>query len=135
TEGLKGLDEFNSNKEFRTSLVNINNTLDVTSPFIAAGYVIEQTRQQSYADSGGADSKYDNDVFIICVERDAYGYKVEQGNINNAANIFSPNTAYNWRIRPWYNLMRWWKSIAQSYINLVNTTSRLFFSSGTGNLL
>lgn len=135
TEGLRGLDEFNSNKEFRTSLTNINNTIDLTSGFIAAGYVIEQTRQQSFAESGGADTKYDNDTFIICVERDAYGVKVEQGNIDNASGFFSPATAYNWRIRPWYNLMRWWKSLVQSYTNLINTTSKLIFSAGTGNLL
>lgn len=135
TEGLRGLDEFNSNKEFRTSLVNINNTLDLTSPFIAAGYVIEQTRQQSFAQSGGADTKYDNDTFIICVERTGYTFQVEQGNIDNGTGFFSPSTAYNWRIRPWYNLMRWWKSLAQSYTNLINTTSKLIFSAGTGNLV
>lgn len=134
TEGINGLDEFNSNKEFRTSLKNISNTLDITSAFIAGGYPIELTRQQSFAESGGADTKYDNDNFIICVEREAYGYRVEQGNIDNAANIYSPATAYNWRIRPFYNLMRWWKSIAQSYANLVNTASKFIFSAGTGNL-
>lgn len=134
TEGVNGLDEFNSNKEFRTSLKNISNPLDITSAFIAGGYPIELTRQQSFADSGGADTKYDNDNFIVCVQREAYGYSVEQGNIINGANMYSPATAYNWRIRPFYNLMRWWKSIAQSYANLVNTTSKFIFSAGTGNL-
>lgn len=134
TEGINGLDEFNSNKEFRTSLKNISNTLDITSGFVAGGYPIELTRQQSFADSGGADTKYDNETFIICVERGGYNYIVEQGNIINGANLYSPATAYNWRIRPFYNLMRWWKSLAQSYANLVNTTSKFIFSSGTGNL-
>lgn len=134
TEGVNGLDEFNSNKEFRTSLKNISNTLDITSNFIAGGYPIEHTRQQSFADSGGADTKYDNDTFIISVEREAYGYKVEQGNVINGANMYSPSTVYNWRIRPFYNLMRWWKSIAQSYANLANTESKIIFSAGTGNI-
>ena len=31
--------------------------------------------------------------------------------------------------------MRWWKSIAQSYPNVIATTSNIFFSSGAGNLL
>lgn len=138
TENINGLDEFNSNKEFRTSLKSINNTLDQTSDFIAGGYPIENTRVQTFADTGAADTKYDNHTFIICVRRDyaAYGnYEVEQGNIDSAANIYSPSTAYNWRIRPLYNLIRWWKSIAQSYVNLANTASKLFFSAGTGNLL
>ena len=137
-ESVNGLDEFNSNKEFRTSLKSINNTLDQTSGFVAGGYPIEKTRQQSFADTGAADTKYDNDTFIICVERDTYAYgdyKVEQGNIDSGANMYSPSTAYNWRIRPLYNLIRWWKSVAQSYVNLANTASKLFFSSGTGNIL
>jgi len=134
TEGAKGLDEFNSNKEFRTSLKSISNPIDLTSAFMAGGYPIEQIRQQSFAESGGADTKYDNDTFIICVVRGGYNYQVEQGNIDNGANLFSPATAYNWRIRPFYNLMRWWKSLAQSYANISNTTSKIIFSSGTGNL-
>lgn len=138
TENVNGLDEFNSNKEFRTSLKSINNTLDETSEFVAGGYPIEHTRRQSFANTGAADTGYDNDTFIICVRRDyaAYGnYEVEQGNIDSGANFYSPATAYNWRIRPMYNLIRWWKSIAQSYVNLLNTASKLFFTSGTGNLL
>lgn len=138
TENVSGLDEFNSNKEFRTSLKSINNTLDATSDFIAGGYAAEHTRTQSFIDTGAADTKYDNDTFIICVVRSPYAYGnyiVEQGNIANADNFFSPSTAYNWRIRPMYNLMRWWKSVAQSYVNLVNSASKLFFSAGTGNLL
>jgi len=134
TENVNGLDEFNSNKEFRTSLKTISNTLDATADFIAGGYPIEHIRQQSFAVTGAADTKYDNDTFIVCVERDAYGVHVEQGNIENASGFFSPSTAYNWRIRPMYNLMRWWKSVAQSYANLVNSASKLFFQSGTGNL-
>lgn len=139
TENVNGLDEFNSNKEFRSTLTAIDNPLDITSNFIAGGYPIEHTRQQSFADTGAADTRYDNDTFIVCVTRlpYAYGndYAVEQGNIDNASNMFSPSTAYNWRIRPMYNLMRWWKSIAQSYVNLANSASKFFFSAGTGNLL
>lgn len=134
-ENVNGLDEFNSNKEFRTSVSTVENTLDALSPFIAGGYPIEITRRQSFADSGGADTTYDNDNFIICVKRNVYGYEVEQGNIIDASNFYSPETAYNWRIRPYYNLMRWWKSVAMIYTNFINTTSKLLFSAGTGNLL
>jgi hypothetical protein len=134
-ENFNGLDEFNSTKEFRTGLNAVNNTLDIASNLIAAGYVWETTRDQSFADTGAADNKYDNDIFIACVERDAYGFHIEQGNIQGGANMFSPATAYNWRIRPFNNLMRWFKSIINSYPNLIDTTNKLFFSSGTGNFL
>lgn len=132
-EGINGLNEFNSTREYRTSLSSVSNTLDLTSALIAGGYAWEVTRQQSFASTGQADTKFDNETFIACVERDAYGFHVEQGNIDNSENIFSPTTAYNWRIRPLSNLMRWFKSIANSYPNLVDTVNKLFFSSGTGN--
>lgn len=133
TESVKGLDEFNSNKQFRTGIKSVNNTLDITSAFIAAGYVIESIRTQLFAATGRADNKYDNDTFIICVERGYVGYIVEQGNIEDPANIFSPATAYNWRIRPMYNLMRWAKTILSAYPNPLESTSKLFFTDGTGN--
>lgn len=135
TESVKGLDEFNSTKEFRTGITAVNNPLDITSNFVAAGYVIEQVRTQQFISTGRADNKYDNDTFIICLDR-AGGYIpfiVEQGNILNPANIFSSETIYNWRIRPMYNLMRWGKSLFQVYANPAETDSKLFFTSGTGN--
>jgi hypothetical protein len=134
-ESVNGLDEPNSNREYRTGLSSVNNTIDITSKFVAGSYPIEVTRQQSFADTGAADTTYDNETFIICVERDAYGFHVEQGNIDNAANVFSPETLYNWRIRPFSNLMRWFKSIANSYPNITDTTNKLFFTQGTGNYL
>lgn len=137
-EGVNGLDEFNSNRQFNTSIDTINSPLDITSNLIAGSYPIELTRQQSFADSGGADTKYDNETFIICMKRDSYPYgniSVELGNITNPQNIFSPSTIYNFRISPLRNLMRWFKSIAAAFSNLGDAANQLFFTSGTGNLI
>jgi hypothetical protein len=134
-ERINGLDEPNSNRKYRTGLSSVNNTIDITSKLIAGSYAIETTRQQSFADTGAADTTYDNETFIICVERQAYSFIVEQGNIDNPANVFSPQTLYNWRIRPFSNLMRWFKSIANSYPNISDSSHKLFFASGTGNFL
>jgi hypothetical protein len=134
-ERINGLDEPNSNREYRTILTSVNNSIDITSKFVAGSYPIETTRQQSFADTGAADTSYDNETFIICVDRQAYSFQVEQGNIDNAANVFSPQTLYNWRIRPYSNLMRWFKSIANSYPNINDSDNKLYFSSGTGNYL
>lgn len=134
-EKVNGLDEPNSNREYRTGLSSVNNTIDITSKLIAGSYPIEVTRQQSFANTGAADTTYDNETFIICVDRDGSDFIVERGNIDNPANVFSPQTLYNWRIRPFSNLMRWFKSIANSYPNLNDSANKLFFSSGTGNYL
>jgi hypothetical protein len=134
-EKINGLEEPNSNREYRTGLSSINNTIDITSKLIAGSYPIEVTRQQSFAKTGAADTTYDNETFIICVERQAYNFKIEQNNIDNPTNIFSPQTIYNWRIRPYSNLMRWFKSIVNSYPSIYGSSNKLFFSSGTGNFL
>lgn len=133
-ESIKGLDEVNSNKEFRTSLNAVNNTLSIVSKFVSGSYPIEITRQQSFAETGGADTTYDNDTFIFCVKRQAYDFLVEQNNITSPANMYSPATVLNWRIRPFYNLMRWFKTIGASYNDFGSTDNRVFFTAGTGNL-
>jgi hypothetical protein len=132
-KSIKGIDEFNSEKEYRTSIKAIKNELDIRCNFITSGYIIENLRTTTLLNSGNTDSTYDNDIFLICVKKNAYGYEVEQGIVESASNFFSPTTAYNWRIRPIYNLMRWFKSIAQSYPNISFATSKLFFTSGKGN--
>jgi len=105
---------------------------------VTGSYPIEITRQQSFADSGGADTAYDDNVFLICVRKPDYPYsglEVEVGNVDSPANIYSPSTVYNWRIRPVANMLRWFKSIASTYRNILDTANQLFFSSGTGNIL
>lgn len=216
-KSTKGIDEFNSYKERRTGIKSVNNELDITTDMIASGYIIENLRTSTLAITGETDNSYDNDIFIICVDRDTtpqvresffgtgtpgtfffakaegqflqvgsvvnvsgtslnngnltitlivednWGYYftvaeatvtesfvnatftgvsgyfgllvVEQNIASSPANFYSPTTAYNWRIRPLYNLMRWFKSIAQCYVNLNNTTSKLFFTFGKGNYL
>lgn len=132
---IKGIDEFCSYKERRTGIKSVSNELDISTDLIASGYIIENLRTSTLVDSGQTDNKYDNNIFIICVERGGYNYIVEQGVAENATGFFSPATAYNWRIRPLYNVMRWFKLIAQSYSNIVSATNKLFFTSGKGNYL
>lgn len=133
-ERVNGLGEPNSTREYRTSLETISNTLDIQSDLVTGSYPIEITRQQSFALTGAADTAYDNDIFLICLIRNAYDFAVEQGNIDNPANIFDPDTLLNFRITPVRNLMRWYKSIINSYPNLSSSLSKLIFSAGTGNL-
>lgn len=133
-EGVNGLDEFNSTREYRTTFLT-NNTLDITSSLVAGSYPIEVTRQQNFADSGAADTKFDDDIFIITLQRQVYDFEVEQDNVSSAANFFDPDTIYNFKLSPLRNLMRWYKTIAAGYTSLYDSDNKLFFSAGTGNLL
>lgn len=136
-EKVNGLDEYNSEREFKTSLDTISTELNIQSELVAGSYPIEITRQQSFAATGAADTSYDNEVFIICLRRAMYpysSYEVERGIITGPANMYSPETVYNWRIRPIANMMRWYKTIASSYRDFKSTVNKIFFSSGTGNI-
>lgn len=134
-EQINGLNEFNSTREYRTNADTISTTLDILSNLVAGSYAIELTRQQTFADSGAADTTYDNESFIICLTRTAYDFIVEQDGITSPANIFDPATIMNFRISPLRNLMRWFKSIINTYPSLTSSASKLFFNAGTGNYL
>lgn len=135
-ENVNGLDEIHSTRQYNTSLDTINSPLDIISQLVAGSYPIEITRQQSFAVTGAADTKFDNNIFILCMVRTGYMYattEVDKGNITAAENIFSPSTIFNYPISPVRNLMRWYKTIAAGYVNLSDSENQLFFLSGTGN--
>lgn len=136
-ENVNGLDEIHSTRQYNTSLDTINSSLDITSQLVAGSYPIEITRQQSFAITGAADTKFDNNIFILSMVRTGYLYattEVDKGNISNAENIFSPGTIFNYPLSPVRNLMRWYKSIAAGYANISDSENQLFFLSGTGNI-
>lgn len=132
-EGINGLDEFNSSREYRTSLDMVSGTLEIRSKLIAGSYPYEITRQQNFADSGAADTKFDNDIFILTLLRNAYDFEVEQGNVTSASGFFDPASIINARLSPLRNLMRWYKTIAAGYATLADSENRLAFNAGTGN--
>lgn len=133
-EEYNGLDEFLSSRQFRTSINNINSKKELLSKFIASGYTIEITRRKAHISSGEKDWRYDNDLFYIsCYRNGANSLVVEQGDITSPSNIIDPPTAYNFRISPIRNLMRWFKILATGYKDFSSIKSKLFFSDGVGN--
>jgi len=134
-EKINGLDEINSTREYRTSFETIDKTLDLESELVSGSYAIELTRQQSFASTGAADTSYDNEIFIICVNRNGYNtFSVEVGEISESTDVYSPQTKYNIRITPARNMLRWYKSVANGYVTIADSTNKIFFSSGTGNI-
>ncbi|HRH59569.1 MAG TPA: hypothetical protein PL045_03315 [Chitinophagaceae bacterium] len=130
-EQYNGLDEFLTKREYATLLTQVSNAVTKTAKMIASGYAWEVTRRQ---DATSKDWRFDNDIFIACVQRAEDVLQVEINNIISAANIIDPETVYNFRISPLRNLMRWADYILASYRN-ADTSSLLKFTSGEGNLL
>lgn len=126
-EEYNGLDEFLTEREYTTTLINHNATLDKVCQFIASGYAIEITRRKGNVDS--KDWRFDNDTFILALDRNYTELAVEQGNIVNDANIVDASTILNYRISPARMAMQWFKYLT----TFLKTTKELIFSSGKGN--
>lgn len=66
-EGIKLLDEYNTEHQYTTPIKNSDQSLDLRSSLIASGYAIEVTRRVQYADTEKDSTKYDDDGFFIAV--------------------------------------------------------------------
>lgn len=130
-EEYNGIDEYNTRREYRTTLANTKSILEVVSRFIASPFAIEITRRLGNETS--EDWRFDNETFILCMKRDTDGnIVVEQGAVNNAANIVDPATTLNYRISPARNAVRWLPMALASYRHTDNN-SRILFTNGDGN--
>lgn len=81
-EEYNGLDEFLTQREFRTSLSQIQNTLEKICRLISSGYAIEVTRRKY---NNSKDWRYDQEKFIICLK---------EGDPITCDIVFSPTTGF-----------------------------------------
>jgi hypothetical protein len=131
-EEYNGLDETNTQRQYRRNIDSNPTELDLMCDIISAGYTIEITRRKSQAKTGTSDWRYDDDLFIINTAVDD-GVLFAYRGTSDAANLYSPLTRMNLRLTPLRNLMRWFKSIAAPTPTITNEA--LNFTSGTGNYI
>ena len=132
-EEYNGLDEMNTERQYRRNIDSNPSELDLMSDIISAGYTIEVTRRKNQARTGTSDWRYDDDLFIVnanVVEGNLYAIR---GIDNGAANIYSPATRMNYVLTPVRNLLRWFKSICAATPITANESQ--IFTSGTGNYI
>lgn len=132
-EEYNGLDEMNTERQYRRNIDSNPSELDLMADIISAGYTIEVTRRKNQARTGTSDWRYDDDLFIVnanVIEGNLYAYR---GVDSGAANIYSPATRMNYVLTPLRNLMRWFKSIVAAQPTVSN--EELIFTSGTGNYI
>jgi hypothetical protein len=132
-EEYNGLDEMNTERQYRRNIDTNPTELDLMSDIISAGYTIEITRRKNQGTTGTSDWRYDDDLFIIntnTIDSVLYAY---QGIDANPDNVYSPNTRMNYALTPARSLMRWFKSIAAAQPTVAN--ENFIFTSGTGNYI
>lgn len=132
-EGTTGLYELMTLRNYRININAISKELDITTDIICSPYTTESTRRLAETTQ---DWKYDNDMFGFCLKRISSGFAVEVflDSAINVTNVIDPNTAYNHRVTPARNAMRWFNYIMQGLRNL-KPDSKLIFSNGTGNYI
>lgn len=69
-EQYNGLDEFLTQRYYRTGLSQVKNDLVKLSTFVSSGYALEITRR--LGNDTSQDWRYDNDTFPICLQRGKY---------------------------------------------------------------
>ncbi len=138
-EQINGLDEFNSKREYTLPIKNTDRQLTILSKLIASGYALEFTRRKRYTDSSSEDYKYDNDNFIISLNRTTDGagnpssLNVAEKNENFPLinNLISESTAYNLRLSPARNFLRWNPTINTGLLKKPGTSHK--FTYGEAN--
>lgn len=139
-EGVNGLDEFCTTHEYATLLKSVNTELAAQSELIAGPYAIEKERRVRYADSGTTDEDYDNNNFIIALNRTTVDdiptmldVAEKDENFTDVENVFSPETIYNLRFSPARSARNWYKILATSLIKLNTSLKNVKFSFAEGN--
>jgi len=133
TETVNGLDDVQTQRDFRTSLHVTQNGYEKLCKFIASDYSIEVTRREYGSTS--KDWRYDNSTFIICVKEYGGQYETEDFPLNssNSAHLLNAGFNYNLRITPLQNAIRHLPVILESLKDY--TVEKLIFTNGTGNYL
>lgn len=147
-ENLNGIDEFNTKHNYAVSTTNIKQKLPATTNYVTGGYAIEMTRRIQYSSNPTTDWKYDDDNFLIALNRievttDVYEdaeYTYQPGQVSernelftSVENVISPETCFNLRFSPARSAMYWFKKMAPAVIK--KPSQVLKFQSGTGNIL
>ncbi len=141
SEETNGIDEFCTVHEYNTGIKAMESNKELLSPFIASSYAFEFTRRKDYFNFPSLDWKYDNDNFIVCLNRSVDGGGVPNNlntveldeNYSQINNIYSPESTYNYRLTPARSLLRHIKTIAGSILKY--PLRAIKFGYGEGNYL
>lgn len=107
---INGIDEFNSIRRFKAPLTQAKSKLILKPMFKGSGYEIEAQRRQQ---DSTKDSRNDEFIFMVMVRRFMATFHTDKNeDFTTVNNLYDPATAYNLKISPVRNLIRWAKIIA-----------------------
>ncbi|WP_034917832.1 hypothetical protein [Gillisia sp. CAL575] len=121
-----GLDEYNTQTNYRTPITISDSEYSVLSPSRADSYGAEDARRKQAEDGSDEDSPYDKDNFMFDVKflersnlANYYDVRLYQDDFETLpTGIYSPATAYNLNLSPGRNRQRHEKMFDSSFIML-----------------
>ena len=121
-EGLNGLNEFNTRREWQANIRNSESTYSIRCKFVGSGYLIEKIRRIDPLENASADTQNDADRFFICTAKtsgthadgQAYAPLTHSERAENfgtfvpgtEGNLLDGERSYNLRIAPQRNVQR-----------------------------
>lgn len=130
---INGLDEICTKHTYTTELKTMGNTLVLLSKVIASGSLIEVTRRNQYNETLTTDTEYDNSLFIISLAHGVPTKPETNEYFDTVNNLLSPETAYNLRLWPAFNLLRQGNRINGGLLKKWGSYYK--FQSGEGNYI
>lgn len=133
TEQINGIDEPNTEATWTMrDIKSIKNNKKFISDYITSMYALEVTRRFNFDNSATTDWRYDNDNFIIALNRSVSPLTIpniptslniaEKDENISAANLISPETSYNLRFNLAANLRRLFNIITSGLVKQQPTT-------------
>lgn len=107
TEKLNTNNEFLSQYSWKTTAKNTKNKFDKKSKYIGSLYPIEYTRRNRFVSAGTKESKFDQDNFILAMNRNGSLECEKDERFDNVTGIDSASEAYNLRFNLFSTLVRW----------------------------
>jgi hypothetical protein len=119
TDKTNTLDAFCAQHNYLIPQRSIKRKLEAKSIYVADQYSIELTRRNRYVDKATEQWEFDEDNFLICLNRTVNGSNVPTGlnvaekdeNFSAVTNTIDPSTSYNLRISPKRNFLKWAKIV------------------------
>lgn len=134
-------DVFCSQHNYLIPQRSIKRKLSAMSPYIADQYSIEYTRRNRYVATATEQWEFDEDNFLICLNRTVNGSNVptsldiaeKDENYDSITNTNDPATGYNYRISIDRNYLKWAKVISASIYKTAGATVK--FTKGLLNYI
>ncbi|WP_424493886.1 hypothetical protein [Salinimicrobium sp. GXAS 041] len=134
-----GLDEYNIQTNFITPITKVESKYEVLGPSRADSYAAEQARRMQFEKFPDEDTPYDKDNFLFDCKLKVRSNqrtifeprKWQEDFVKAPTGIYSPETAFNLRLTPMYNLLRhsyWFNSATVKY-----PTQKIRYASSEGN--